>query len=76
MILGRPVNLWLGAATAVLNLAVLLGVIVLDAIQLGAANVALAAIIALVANATPTVREGDTVKVVTPGSAPNRTITA
>lgn len=75
MILGRPVNLWVAASGAVLNALVLLGWLVIDAIQLGALNLAIAALIALVANQAPTVKEGTTVTVVTPQGEPNRSVT-
>lgn len=76
MILGRPVNLWAAAATALLNALVALGVWTLDVTQLGMVNVACLAVIGLIANQAPTVNEGDTVKVKTPAGQPDRTITA
>lgn len=75
MILGRPVNLWLAAFTAVLNVLVLLSIVVLDALQLAGINIAAAAVIGLVANSTPTVKAGSEINVVTPADEPNYTTT-
>ncbi len=75
MIIGRPTNLWIAAITALLNATVLLGVVVLDALQIAGLNVAAAALIGLIANQAPTVKEGTTVEVVTPAGEPNRSVT-
>lgn len=80
MILGRPVNLWLGLTTAAT------GFIAVTCIQLGADPIAVANIagsgtallgagIALVAGQAPTINPGDVVKVTTPAGEPNRTVT-
>lgn len=76
MIAGRPVNLVLGAVTAVFNLivlvlAALVPPIIIPAIVVGAANLAIAAIITLVANQPPTLSTGDTFKISTPAGQPN-----
>jgi hypothetical protein len=79
MILGRPVNLWLGLTTA------LAGFLSVTAIQVGAdpiavANIAgagtavLGAFIALVAGQAPTVNEGSKVNVVTPKGEANYSV--
>jgi hypothetical protein len=80
MILGRPVNLVLGAVTAIFNLivlvlAALVPPVVIPAVVVGAANLAIAALITLVAGQPPTITSGDTVKVETPAGAPNRSVT-
>ena len=79
MILGRPTNLWLGAATALLNAGVLVLAAtgtVLEPQLVAALNLALAAIITLVAGQPPTVKEGGTFKVVTPNGDANELRTA
>jgi hypothetical protein len=83
MILGRPVNLWNGLIIAAVSL---VSIIIMQlepdvdsevVATVGAAVTAfLGTAIAFIANGTPTVNEGDTVKVVTPEGAPNRTIVA
>ncbi len=73
MLLGRPINLWLAAITAVLNVLVLLSIVTLDALQLAGINIAAAAVIGLIANATPTVKVGSEVNVVTPEGESNYT---
>lgn len=85
MIFGRPSNLVLGALTAVFNVIVVaahtvpgleqLG-LVLNDVLVSTINLALGAVIALIANQPPTVTQGDTVNVVTPAGEPNKTITA
>lgn len=76
MILGRPVNLWLGLTTAAT------GFLAVTAITLGAdptvvANISgagtgvLGALIVLIANQAPTVHQGDQVKVQTPNGEDN-----
>jgi hypothetical protein len=78
VIFGRPTNLILGAFTAVFNVAVLVlesqGTPIAPSLVAGI-NIAAAAIIGLIANQTPTVNQGDTVKVVTPEGEPNKTVT-
>lgn len=76
MILGRPTNLVLGAITALFNvlvlvLAALVPPITIPAPVVGAANLAIAALIAVIANQPPTVAAGSTVNVVQPGVTPN-----
>ena len=80
MILGRPTNLILGAITALFNLVILVLAaleppIIIPAVVVGAANLAIGAVIALIANQPPTVNPGSTINVVTPASAPNQTQT-
>ncbi len=82
MILGRPINLWLGLVTAALAFAQVLIVTLRPDLNpttvatiLGAFGGLLAVAIALVANQPPTVAQGDTVKVITPEGQPNTTIT-
>ena len=82
MILGRPTNLWLGLVAAVTGFLQVLVLAVrpeVDPTQLGlvlgAASLLLGSIIALIANQAPTVKEGVTVKVVTPEGEPDRTVT-
>lgn len=74
MILGRPTNLILGAFTAVFNVVVLIlnsrGTPV-DAAVVAGINIAVAAVIGLIANQPATVNAGDTVTVVQPGATPN-----
>ena len=82
MILGRPTNLWLGFSVAIISFGAVLAttVFALDpdtVLKVSASLTGLAgAVIILVANGTQTVNEGDTVKVITPNDAPNRTIVA
>lgn len=76
MILGRPTNLWLGAFTAVFNVAVLTLAalnppIVIDVGVVSAVNIAAAAVIVLVANTPPTLNAGDTYHVSTPNGQPD-----
>ena len=83
MILGRPTNLWLGAVTAVLNaLAVIanaegspLAAFATLATPeiIGVLNLALGAVIALIAVQPPTVTPGTSVTVQTPSGQPNAT---
>jgi hypothetical protein len=78
MILGRPVNLWLGALTSIFGVVTLilasLG-IELGAALTGAITTALGAVVSLVANQPPTVAAGSTITVQTPAGAPNATAT-
>ena len=76
MIFGRPQNLVLAAVTGVFNvivlvLAALVPPIVIPAVVVGAVNLALAAIIAVVAYQPPTLLPGDTFTVQTPKGQPN-----
>lgn len=83
MIWGRPVNLVLGAITAVVNVVVVavhtipvpeLMPLFNDAL-VATFNIAIASLIAVIANQTPTVVAGDQVHVVTPAGEPNKTVT-
>lgn len=83
MILGRPTNLWNGLVVAAVSLVSIIVMQLLPDVDgevvatIGAAvSLFLGAVIAIVANQPPTVNQGDTVKVVTPGNDPNVTITA
>jgi hypothetical protein len=77
MILGRPANLILGALTALLNVIALTvaaaGVHVTPE-YIAALNVAMAALVAVVAGQPPTVNPGDTVHV-TNGEGSGSTVT-
>lgn len=80
MILGRPTNLWLGAFTGVFNVVVLVLAalqppVVIPAVVVGAVNLGVAAVIALIANQPPTIAPGDQVVVQTPAGEANRTVT-
>lgn len=81
MILGRPTNLWLGLTSALSGAvsATLILALHLDPVLVGTlAGVwqgVLGALILVIANAPPTVNEGDTVKVITPAGEPNREVT-
>lgn len=78
MILGRPVNLWLGLVTAITG-ATQVSLIALgfDAVVvgtvLGGIGGVLGAVILLVANQPPTVVSGGQVNVQTPSGQPNAT---
>ncbi len=83
MIFGRPTNLWNGLVVAAVSLASIVAMQLYPDVDgevvatIGAAvTLFLGAAIALIANSAPTVNEGDTVRVLTPGNEPNRTITA
>ena len=76
MIFGRPVNLWLGLATAIQ------GAVAVTAVALGADAAIVAtisgawgavfgAIILVVAGQPPTLTSGDTYQLATPGREPN-----
>lgn len=74
MIFGRPTNLWLAAGTALLNLAFLVAAQLgygVDDVLIAAANLALAALIALIAGQPPTLAPGDAYTVVTQPGQPN-----
>jgi hypothetical protein len=79
MILGRPINLWLGLVTAVLSAVQVIGVVVFLVDPTAMATISgsiggvLGAVIALVAVQTPTVLEGGQVQVQTPAGQPNAT---
>lgn len=80
MIFGRPTNLILGAFTAVFNvvvlvLAALAPPVIIPAVVVGAVNLAIAAVISLIANQPPTVNSGDPVTVQTPAGQANKTVT-
>ena len=76
MILGRPINLILGAFTALFNVVILVlksqGTEI-DAALVAAINIAFGAIVVLIANQPPTVNAGSTVNIVNPGAQPNTT---
>lgn len=84
MILGRPANLWNALVVAAVSLVsiVVMQLHVSDVdsevvATIGAAtSLFFAAVIALVANGTPTVNAGDVVKVQTPAGQENYTVTA
>lgn len=83
MIFGRPTNLWNGLVVAAVSLVSIVAMQLYPDIDsevvatVGAAvTLFLGTVIALIANGTPTVNEGDDVRVVTPAGEPNRTITA
>lgn len=60
MILGRSLTLWVGAATAILNALVFVGLLTLTADQVAALNAAIAAVLALLATSDKlTVAKGD-----------------
>jgi hypothetical protein len=81
MILGRPTNLWLGAITAILNaLAVIANADGSPLASLGSlttpeivavVNLALGAVIALIAVQPPTVQPDSKINVQTPSGQPN-----
>jgi hypothetical protein len=76
MILGRPPNLVLAAVTAVFNVVILalaafVPPLTIDAGLVGGVNLALAAIIALIANTPPTMKAGDTYHIATPNGQPD-----
>jgi hypothetical protein len=77
MILGRPINLWLGFSTAVVGFVSVVAVSAFHADPIivatvgGSATGLLGAGIGLVAGQPPTVNPGDTVHVTTPSGQPN-----
>lgn len=80
MLLGRPVNLWLGVVTAGaggLSVALVAAGVdpALVANLVGAGVAFLGAVIALVAGQPPTVSPGDKVVIQTPSGEANRTVT-
>ena len=82
MILGRPTNLWNGLVVALVSLVSLILIQLQPEVDprvvatiAAAVTGFLGAAIALVANGTPTVTSGDSVKVATPSGEPNRTVT-
>ncbi len=82
MILGRPTNLWLGFAAAVIGFGSVTATSILHldpetvVTVAGSLTALVGALIVLVANGPATVNEGDTVNVITPDDAPNRTLVA
>jgi hypothetical protein len=84
MIFGRPSNLVLGAITAIFNVVVVashtvpglenIGLILND-VLVSTVNLALGAVIALIANQPPSLSPGDTFTKVNPGATPNETVT-
>lgn len=83
MILGRPTNLWLGlvsALTAFVQVAVVTVAPDINPVAvatvLGALTLLLGAIIALIANQPPAVKEGEDFVVITPTGQANETRTA
>lgn len=79
MIFGRPTSLWLGAATAAINLLALVAGafgLTITVEQLAAINAAVAALIVLIANQPPVVAPGAPVVVQTAAGQPNVTINA
>ena len=82
MILGRPTNLWNGLVVAAVSLVSIIAMQAIPDIDaevvatVGAAvTLFLGTVIALIANGTPVVNQGDPVRVVTPEGSPNKTIT-
>lgn len=80
MILGRPVNLWLGLTTAISGaVAATLIFLGLDAVAVGTLagvwQAVLGALILLVAGQPPTVTAGSDITVTTPAGQPNATAT-
>ena len=76
MILGRPTNLIIAAVTAIFNAVVLLlsalqPPVVIPAAVVGGINLALGAVIAVIANSPPTLAPGDTFHVQTEPGTPN-----
>lgn len=76
MILGRPTNLWLGLATAIVGAVEVTAVAVgadptLVATVGGAWGAVVGSIILVVANQPPTLSAGDTYNVQTPAGQPN-----
>lgn len=60
MILGRSLTLWVGAATAIVNMLVVVGLIPLSGEQVAAVNAAIATVLALLATSdTLAVRKGN-----------------
>lgn len=78
MILGRPTNLWLGLATAIVGAIQITLVAVgfdptLVATTGGAWGAVVGALILVIANQPPTLNPGDTFKVTTPAGQPTAT---
>ena len=78
MVFGRPQNLILGAVTALFNVVILVmkasGTEVSPEV-VAAVNVALAAVITLIAYQPPTLNPGDTLNVTTPAGMPTAVTT-
>jgi hypothetical protein len=82
MILGRPTNLWSGLVVAAVSLVSIVAMQLFPDIDsevvatvAAAVTLFLGAVIALVANGTPTVNAGSDVKVVTPAGQADYTTT-
>lgn len=79
MILGRPVNIILGAFTGVFNVIVLVvnsqGSTFFTPEIVAAVNIAAGALITLIAGQPPTLNSGDRMTVTTPSGQPNATAT-
>ena len=81
MIFGRPTNLWLGFAQAAVGFVSVTAVAAFHAdagvvaLVGGSAGALLGALVVLVAGQNATVKEGDTINVVTPNGQPNTTLT-
>lgn len=84
MIFGRPTNLVLGALTAVFNVIVVASrtvpglenlAAILNDVLVPVINVALGAVILLIANQPPVLAPGDTFTKATPAGTPNETVT-
>lgn len=69
MILGRPTNLWLAAATAVWGIATV--ALHVDPVLAGLVTTAMGAVIGLIAGQPPTLQPGDTYSIQTPKGSPN-----
>lgn len=73
MIFNRPSNLWLAASVAIFNILALY--LVFTSAQIVAVNIALAAVIALIAGQPPIVNTGDSVVVKTNNGHTDKRIT-
>lgn len=69
MILGRPTQLWLGAAATIWGLIVAIGHI--DPTIAGLGGAAIGSVILLIANQPPTLAVGDQYNIQTPPGTPN-----
>jgi hypothetical protein len=83
MILGRPTNLWNGLVVAAVSLVSIVVMQLMPDVDsevvatiASATTLFLGSVIAVIANSTPTVNEGDVVRVVTPDGQPNRSVVA
>ena len=82
MLFGHPTNQWIGLITAAASLVQVLVVTLLPdvdpatvAVVIGAVTGFLGVLIAFVAGQPPTLAPGDKFVTVTPGDAPNKTVT-